>query len=234
MPRMIGVRPLGVGRSWSSDLLWSGSVIAHGSPSTGWVIFSLGVPLLLMAIRHLEPFPRRSDLPPPAFVLTGFGVVLGAGRFGSARLVGGLPAGVAVDLPAGDGWPPHEGFLLGTAGGVGAFFFPRLWGAKTRQMFPEMVRPDPAWSRQARMAFWAGFGLIAGCVIDALGWVPVGSMVRLTAFGFFVVSEVAASLGLRSESTLGSLMRLGLFVIPVGLLLEAVVLPGRSPACATS
>ncbi len=225
MPRMIGVKPFGVGPVLVIGIAWVGSVVAHGL-SIYWLgdlLFGSALTLLAMAI--LMPFRRRSDIPPPAFILTGFGVLLGV--VGSILLAWSEAAGGGGVLFRFGRVAVHEGFLLGMVGGVGAFFFPRLWGSKTKQMFPDMVRPDPAWSRQARIALWAGFGLIAGCVIDALGWAPIGSIVRLSAFGLFVASEVAASIGLRSESTLGSLARLGLFVIPVGLILEAVVSPGR-------
>ena len=90
-----------------------------------------------------------------------------------------------------------------------------------------MRRPDARWASQGWVAFWAGFGLMAGCALDAAGFVRAGTLLRLTSFGFFVISEVASSLGLRSESTLGTLTRIGLFMVPVGLLLEAVVLPGQ-------
>lgn len=225
MPRMIGVRPFGVGSVLVIGFTWVGSVIAHGL-SIYWLGDLLfGITLILLALAILAPFPRRSDIPPPAFILTGFGILLGA--VGSVLLAWSEGAGGGGFIYRLGRVAAHEGFLLGTVGGVGAFFFPRLWGSKTKQMFPDMVRPNPAWSRQARIALWAGFGLIAGCVIDALGWVPVGSIVRLSAFGLFVASEVGASIGLRSESTLGSLVRLGLFVISVGLILEAMVSPGR-------
>lgn len=225
MPRMIGVRPFGVGSVLVVGFAWVFSVVAHGL-SIYWLGDLLfGITLVLLAIAILMPFSRRSDIPPPAFILTGFGVLLGA--VGSVLLAWseGFDGGGAIYRLG--RVAAHEGFLLGTIGGVGAFFFPRLWGSETKQMFPDMVRPDTAWSRQARIALWAGFGLIAGCVIDALEWVHIGSIVRLGAFGLFVVSEVAASIGLRSESTLGTLVRLGLFVIAGGLILEAVVSPGR-------
>jgi uncharacterized protein involved in response to NO len=228
MPRMIGVKSLGVGPVLVIGIAWTGSVVAHGLSVVWLGDLLFGIALILLATAILMPFPRRSDIPPPAFILTGFGVLLGA--VGSILLAWSEVAGGSGPLYRFGRVALHEGFLLGTVGGVGAFFFPRLWGSKTKQMFPDMVRPDLAWSRQARIALWVGIGLVAGCVIDASGWVSIGSIVRLSAFGFFAASEVGASIGLRSESTLGSLARLGLYLVPVGLFLEAVVSPGRIAA----
>ncbi|MEZ5277507.1 MAG: NnrS family protein [Opitutaceae bacterium] len=229
LPRMMGTGPLGGGVVVGLGLLWSGAVGAQivGVAWLGDLLF--GLTLLLLILSLLARFIRRLDLPPPAFVLTAFGLVLGL--TGAVALAWAeYPVGT---LPSAD-WiyrwgrvALHEGFLLGVAGGVGAFFFPRLWGGRTRQDFPEMKRPDARWASQGWVAFWAGMGLTAGCGLDAAGFVRAGTLLRLTSFGFFVISEVAATLGLRSESTLGGLARIGLFLIPVGLLLEIVVLPGQ-------
>lgn len=226
MPRMIGVGPLGVGSVLVTGIAWVVSVVAHGLLIFWLGDLLFGLALVLLASAILMPFSRRSDIPPPAFILTGFGVLLGV--VGSVSLAWSEGTGDVGAIYRFGRVATHEGFLLGAIGGVGAFFFPRLWGSETKQMFPDMVRPSTAWSRQGRVAVWAGVGLISGCVIDALGWVAVGSIVRLGAFCFFVASEAGASIGLRSESTLGSLVRLGLFFLAAGLLIETFVLPGQT------
>lgn len=227
MPRMLGLRPLSGPAIGVLGLLWLISMAAHlsGSLWLGDGLFGLTLATLVgfLALR----FRSRTDIPPPGFILAGAGLFLGiTGAFALAAWESGF------DLGAGTAWvgrygrvAMNEGFLLGAVGGVGSFFFPRLWGGPTRQDFPEMLRPDRAWLRQARFGLWAGLGLILGCGLDAAGAVSLGAIVRLTAFGFFVVAEVASSLAARSESTLGRLVRIGLLVIPVGLILEAVVLP---------
>jgi uncharacterized protein involved in response to NO len=225
VPRMIGTGPLGVGSVLVTGIAWAGSVVAHGLLIFWLGDLLFGIALVLLAVVIMMPFSRRSDIPPPAFILTGFGVLLGV--VGSVSLAWSEGTGDVGAIYRFGRVATHEGFLLGAIGGVGAFFFPRLWGSETKQLFPDMVRPSTKWSRQARIALWAGFGLIAGCVIDALGWEHIGSIVRLGTFGLFVASEVGASIGLRSESTLGSLARLGLFATAVGLLIETVVSPGR-------
>lgn len=227
MPRMLGVRPLHGAVIGGIGLLWLTSMVVHfrGSHWMGDLLFSLAL-LVLVGSLALQ-FPARTDIPPPGFVLTASGLFLG--------MTGALALAVwesDLDLGSQTAWMGrygrvalNEGFLLGAIGGVGSFFFPRLWGGGTRQNFPEMRRPDPAWLRQARIGLWAGLGLILGCILDAAGAVSLGAIVRLTAFGFFVISEVASSLAAGSESTLGRLVRIGLLVIPIGLILEAVVLP---------
>ena len=225
MPRMIGAGPLGVGSVLVTGIAWVMSVVAHGLLVIWLGDLLFGLSLVLLAIVILMPFSQRSDIPPPAFILTGFGVLLGV--VGSVALAWSEATGGGGLIYRFGRVAAHEGFLLGSIGGVGAFFFPRLWGSETKQMFPDMLSPSTAWSRQGRIAVLAGFGLIAGCVIDASGWVAIGSIVRLGAFCLFVASEVGASIGLRSESTLGSLVRLGLFFLAAGLLIETLVLPGQ-------
>lgn len=227
MPRMLGVRPLGGTAISVIGVLWSASITAHfaGVHWLGDLVFGLAL-LALVGTLALQ-FRSRTDIPPPGFVLAASGLFLGVtGAFALAAWESGLDLGGQTTWVGRYGRVAlNEGFLLGAVGGVGSFFFPRLWGGATRQSFPEMLRPDRAWLRQARIGLWAGLGLILGCGLDAAGAVSLGAMVRLTAFGFFVIAEVASSLAASSESTLGRLVRIGLVVIPIGLILEAVVMP---------
>lgn len=229
MPRLLGTGRFRPGVVIGLALLWLLSVVAHLARvhSLGDLFF--GLALLLLIASLAGRFARRTDLPPPAFILAGFGLLLG------------LTGAFALAWAESPGWVPsapdwayrwgrvalNEGFLLGLVGGVGAFFFPRLWGSQSSQVLPEMRQPDPQWASRGRVALWAGVGLTIGCALDAAGWVRAGVLFRLTAFAFFVISEITASIGVRSDSTLGWLTRIGLLLIPVGLLLEAVVLPGQ-------
>lgn len=227
MPRMLGVRPLGGSVIGSIGFLWLASMAMHfwGSHWMGDLLFGLAL-LALVGSLALQ-FRVRTDIPPPGFVLAGSGLFLGiTGAFALAVWESDLDLGSqAVWVGRYGRVALNEGFLLGAIGGVGSFFFPRLWGGATRQNFPEMRRPDPAWLRQAWIGLLAGLGLVLGCLLDAAGAVSLGAIIRLTAFGFFVIAEVASSLAARSESTLGRLVRIGLLAIPIGLILEAVVLP---------
>ncbi len=227
MPRMLGLKPFRGRLIFGLGSLW---VLSLGSFFTGrfWLgdlFFALALFGLVLGLAW--QYPRRTDIPPPGFVMAGFGLFLGlTGALALAWWESGL------SLPDDGAWVGRlgrialqEGFVLGAAGGVGSFFFPRLWGGATRQNLPEMLWPDATWRRQARMGLWAGLGLVVGCVLDAAGFVSLGAIVRLSSFGLFVVSEVASSLSARSESTLGGLARIGLLFVSVGLILEAVVLP---------
>lgn len=165
--------------------LMSGALLL-GRTTLGDVLFLLlfGVFSILLLSRFL----RRSDLPPPSFVLVLLALACGvAGAILSIRLVA---LEDAFFLAALQHLLAYQGFLLLPILGVGAFLLPRFFGWPSRHDFPESRTPPPGWTGQALVALAAGLLIVGSFWIEAAGWVRLGPGLRLVVSLLYLAREV--------------------------------------------
>jgi len=164
----------------------------------------------------------RKDVPPPAFVLVIGGLLSG--------LTGGI---LQVCLGASDRMAPaflvsianlllYQAYLLLPILGVGAFLLARFFELPSRQAFPESISPPPGWWRRAAFAAACGATVLAGFVLEALGWPRPGNLLRAVGFIVFFVVEVPAHQRLKVPGSLATALRVALVSIPLGYLTIAI------------
>lgn len=162
-------------------------------------------------------FVQRKDRPPPGLVTVLLGLVcaitgaimqviyrhdpsLGAFFYNLSRLL------------------LNQAFLLLPVLGVAAFILPVFVGYPRRQSPPEMNRTPHAWLIEM---FWMlGFGLliIASVVIEALGHIPEGNLLRGATLIVFLARNLPVFLKQTNPGAVAWLTRLALLAPPVGYL----------------
>ncbi len=225
LPRLLGVRRLGLAEAVILATALCFTCFAH---LAGWhqvanaaflATLSAFVVGLLWRARH------RQDLPPPGFVLVALGIL--CALVGTALQIGAGLWPVQVDaglLILGKRFA-HQGFLLLPIMGIGAFLLPRFFALPNRQYFPESLRPSHAWMRRAAFATACGAAVILSFVLEAGGWLRTGWILRAAAFLFYIFNEVPVHRAWRARGSLAAALRTGLFAIPIGYLMMAI-LPG--------
>jgi hypothetical protein len=196
-----------------------------GETFAGDLIFTSTL-LLLVAALAIR-FPKRRDVPPPAFVLVGVGLASGIAG-GAIHVVAALRPEELPDLayPVGR-LLLHQGYLLFPIMGIGAFLLPRFFGLPNRQSFPESLSLPPGWITRAIFAGTCGLVVLAGFVLEAKGMVRAGMAARAAGFLVYFLREVPIHQAKFSGGSLAFGLRLAMVSIPFGYILMAVW-PGHS------
>lgn len=162
----------------------------------------------------------REDLPPPGFVLVGFGLLSG--------LLGALSQ-IADTL-----WPGllppwlwsvgrsllYQGFLLFPVMGVGPFLLPRFFERPSKHDLPESKSVTPAWRSRALRALAAGVAVVCGFVLGGLGDERAGFAVRATVVALYFATEIPFNFSAKGSLALG--VRLALASLPLGFAFGAL------------
>lgn len=223
LPRLLDVPRLTLVETCGIGIVLVGATALHFSRMTLWgdLLFFLGLGtfVVCLAVR----FPKRRDVPPPAFVLVGLG--LACALVGSGILIVFQMSTVALPI-----WSVqfgrlllYQGYILLPVMGVGAFILPRFFEMPSRQAFPESLVFPPGWLRRAGFAAACGIGVLASFGLESAGLLRWGFAVRAGAVSTYLLSEIPVHRsGLRGGSlALG--LRIALFSIPAGYAAMAVL-----------
>jgi uncharacterized protein involved in response to NO len=221
-PRLLDVPRIRFALTMVFTLAIAAGTTAHllGRTLAGDILFVST--LLLLVATLASRFPKRKDVPPPAFVLVGFGLLSGIAG-GVIQIIAALRPEALPDLayPLGRLFL-HQGYLLFPIMGIGAFLLPRFFGLPNRQNFPESLGLPPGWLPRAIFAATCGLVVLAGFVLEAKGMVRAGMAARAAGLTFYCLREVPIH---RAKFTGGSLalgLRLALLSIPIGYVLMAI------------
>src|ERR1043166_3992684 len=162
------------------------------------------------------------DPPPPQFVLVLFGLVNAIAGVFVITAAKSMPSGLFANQLG--SLMLNEGFVLFPILGVGAFFFPKLLGG---------AKPEPSdlriakllWIKRAVIAALTGLVIWISFVLEALGWVRIGAVVRgLTTLIYFVRQGHLLEKP-NGPPFLAQCFRLGALLLVAGLFLP-LILPG--------
>jgi len=223
MPRMLGTPPLSKRETSLAILLILGTTIAHtwGKSLIGHTFFLLL--LLIFPAFMINRFKERQDTPPPGFALVLLGwisAVVGT-VIPLASQLGHLPA-TAIRLGQ---ILLHQGFLFFPILGIGAFLFPRFFGLLNPHDLEESRVPPKRWYRLAVLALAIGLAAMIGFVLEAMGHLRVGPMIRLIAAGLYLSREVPFMRTLRKHGTLGLSLGMALYLFLGGMAAIAIFPP---------
>jgi uncharacterized protein involved in response to NO len=222
MPRMLGTHPFQPSLVTALVLSQSSMLTLHlvGRP---WLAdLAMLTSLLLLVAALLNRIRRRSDLPPPGFLLAGLGLACG---------VSGLVLGWAPIVDESDANRAilqtrllYQGFLLLPVLGVGGFIFPGLLGTPNLHEFPEMRWPNRVWLGRAAEAFAAGLTILASFGLEVWGAVSWAHGLRFGAAAIYLFRQVPLRSPAGRRSTVAHSLRTGLALLLAGLL-GAALLP---------
>lgn len=222
MPRMLGASPFRPPLVVALVLLQSGMVTLHLAGRPWLADLAMLTSLLLLVAALLDRIRRRTDLPPPGFVLAGLGLACG---------VSGLLLGWAPVVDESDAVRAvlqtrllYQGFLLLPVLGVGGFIFPGLLGTPNLHEFPEMRWPDRAWLGKAAEAFAVGGVILATFGLEIRGAVSWAYGIRFGAAAVYLFRQVPLRSPDGRRSTVARSLRAGLVLLLAGLL-GAALLP---------
>ena len=171
--------------------------------------------LIHFVVRMARRFLAAAELPPPGFVLVGFGLwsaVVGLGLL-MAGWSGWIP-GLAMG-----GMLLNQAFVLFLVLGVGSFLLPRFLNMPSNPSFDSMA----GWRKHALFATGVGFVLLATYFGEAFG-VParIAAVVRFAAAAAYFMGEVPFQRGAIPKVTLAQSIRLAMVLLLTGLLCQAI------------
>lgn len=220
LPRVLGAPRVGLASTVTFALLLLLSSTLHlvKLPLQGDLTF-VATLLFLFAVL-CRRIPQREDNPPPGFVLVGMGLL---STFAGALLVIG-PILIPIS------WPTpfyalgplllYQSYLLPIMG-IGAFLIPRFFGLPPRDDFPESRQLPPGWLKEAAFAGTCGVAILAGFLLEALGYSRLGPALRAAAFLLYIWRKVPIHRPDWSGGTLASTLRIAILTIPCAYLLMA-------------
>jgi uncharacterized protein involved in response to NO len=226
-PRLLCARhftPVEVG---SLLALHTGSVVAHltGHLAVGDALFIVVIVLLAIALgRRLS---SRGELPPPTFVLVGFGLLngfAGAAMAACAMQFPNLPSNYLFGVLA-----LSQGFVLLPVLGVGSFLFPRFIGVPHDDDSADSRIPTPGWKRRACIAMVTAVVITGSFAVESAGFVRAGGVSRFVAVLLYASMQMPAVLKVGRAPFLGQCIRLANWTLLIGLLWP-VVLPTHRAA----
>lgn len=220
VPRMLGAGPLSAPVVVSLWGLQVSSVIGH---LAGWnagadLTFLAG--LLVLTTCLASRFPRRTDLPPPGFVLAGLGILCALA--GLALGFGSVDDETAATRLVWQNRLIYQGFLLLPVLGVGGYIFPGMLGVPNRQDLPETRFPGLAWGRLAGEAAVVGGLVLFSFWLEVRGWVTAAYALRAAAAGGYLIRQLfLAGIGAKA-SAVARWLRVALVLVVAGIALVAL------------
>lgn len=221
MPRMLGTHPLPPSLVTALGLSQLSVIALHLAGRTGLADLAMLASVLLLMVALLNRIRRRTDLPPPGFVLAGLGLACG---------VTGLLLGVTPIVDEGDAGRAilqtrllYQGFLLLPVLGVGGFIFPGLLGAPNRHDFPEMRWPNRAWTGKAGEALAVGLVILASFGLEVRGDVSWAYGIRFGAAAVYLLRQVPLRSLAGRRSSVAHSLRAGLVLLLAGLLVVTLL-----------
>lgn len=216
LPRLLGAPRITLGETLGFAGALVGIVILHAAGLEFWgnqlFIVTLCALLFVMGVRAVV----RKDVPPPAFVLVGLGIL-------SALAGACIYVFVQVaPLAAPDWLVPlgrllmNQAFLLLPIMGVGAFLLPRFFGLPNRQSFPETNTLPPGWRSRALFALACGMGVMGSFLLQTAGLDRWGYGLRACVVLVYLLREVPFLKAGPGGGSLALGARVALLSIPLG------------------
>ena len=187
MPRLLSAPTLRAWELWTLIALYlttAGLHIGHRLAAGDATFVSL---LLVFATMLASRVRRRSELPPPGFMLVGLGYL--AGLVGTALWFGGMNGWVPGAAMWLGGLLLNQAFVLLLILGVGSFLIPRFLELPGIVPMADERKASPAWRRRALFALTVGLVFLSSYVVEAYfnaGWIP-GAMRGGIAVAYLLV-----------------------------------------------
>ena len=187
MPNVLTARKFTGAEVVALLVLYLAMIGCHLSQKTVW---GDGLFLAMLAVFGgglIWRFAKRGDLPPPGFVLVAGGLLCAA--VGTALLLAdqlGTVDPVRTRLAS---LLLYQGFLLLPVLGIGAFLFPRFFGTKNSQIFPDQRTPAPGWMAKALVATAVGVLVIVSFVMEAKGMAMAAAWTRFVVCAAYLSTE---------------------------------------------
>ncbi len=219
-PRMLGTGPISLPAVASLLGLQMLSVVGH---LAGWNVMADGVflaGLLVLAGSLADRFRRRTELPPPGFVLALLGILCAV--VGLALGLGPAEDETAATRLIWQNRLVYQGFLLLPILGVGGYLFPGLLGVPNRHDLPEMRLPNARWWRLAAEAAAAVGLVLISFWLEVRGWGAAGHGLRAAAAGGYLARQIwSAGIGTQS-SAVARWLRFAMVLVVGGFALVAL------------
>lgn len=216
-PRLTGTAHFSRGELWTLLGTYAGVVGMQiaGHSLMGDMMFLLL--LLMFAARMAWRFSQRQDLPPPSFVLVGFGFLNAIA--GTLLLVVGTMSSDKPRCVLLGSTLLNQGFVLYLVLGIGGFLLPRILKLPPKPEFPEGGALPPGWRAAAFFAASVGVVLFASFVFEVFtGATRTAGLVRFLAAAIFLASEIPAHRSAAPRLTIIICLRAALLFILIGLL----------------
>ncbi len=216
LPRMLSSRPLNPIALAAVFIFYAASVAANflGRTAPADALWLTAV-VVFVGAAFLR-FRKRSDLPPPGFVLVALAFL--------SVIVGAVLALALRNNEEAFFWMMlgrllyFQGFVLLPILGVGGFILPRLLGVPSRQDFPESYAPPPGWSGKALTASAVGVLLISSFVLEASGWIRTGYLLRLLVVSGYLLTDVRLFRAPSKTNVLALSLKIAVALLLLGLL----------------
>lgn len=189
----------------------------------GYSVVGDGMFLLLLLSFPIIMLPRflaRKDVPPPGFLLFLLGWL--------SAVVGTSILLVFPFILLDAFWYQlanlllFQGFLLFPILGFGAFLFPRFFGLPNLHDFDESRSLPPGWIQKALLAGVCGLLVMAGFVVEAMGKIQLGPLLRLLGAAIYFGREVPFFRTLKNHGTLGVCLGTALLLLMTGMLCQSL------------
>lgn len=161
----------------------------------------------------------RQDLPPPGFVLVGFGLLSGLSGVLSQIVDAWWPGLLPPWLWSLGRTLLYQGFLLFPVMGVGPFLLPRFFSLPSKHELPESRAITPAWRSHAFRALAAGMAVFCGFVLGVF-YERAGFAVRAAAVAVYLFTEIPFNFSAKGSLALG--IRIALASLPLGFAFGAL------------
>ena len=214
MPRMTGTPPLA---RWELRTLLAlhltvvGLQIALRDFAGDCVYLAL---LVFFTVCMGRRFARRTDLPPPGFVLVALGFVNALAGASVLLLLPWIPSGTLFTIGK---LLLVKGWLLLLILGVGGFLLPRFLGMPQPE-FPESRRPSAAWKVQAKLAAATGILITATIFAEAQYFhARLAVILQCFATGGYLLATVPIGRTKVPDVTLTICLRAALVLLGAGL-----------------
>ncbi|HEY5915685.1 MAG TPA: NnrS family protein [Verrucomicrobiae bacterium] len=220
MPRMVGAPRLAGLEVGCLFALYTAMNLAD---ALAYTAVGDGLFLLLLAMLTASLVWRvrkRTDLPPPGFVLVGLAFLSAAAGTLLALLQNRLE-GYYFWLALRPLLQFH-GFILLPILGVGGFILPRFFGLPSRHDFPESRLPPPGWTREVIIALGVAATIGFSFVWEAAGHPRTGSAARFLVSAAYLFWHVPFFCSKVRGSSLALVLRFALLLLPAGFLATAL------------
>jgi uncharacterized protein involved in response to NO len=215
-PRLLTARHFTALEVGSLLALYLAGIAAHitGRLAAGDTLFAAAI--VMLAITLGRRFVARGELPPPNFVLVGFGLLNG--------IAGAAMVAWASRYPS---WPwlyplgilaLSQGFVLLPVLGVGVFLFPRFLGVPFGEELADLRSPTPGWKRKASIAVITAVAIIGSFAVESVGLIRLGGGIRFLAAFLYTALQMPAVLRFRRAPFLGQCIRAAVWSLLLGLL----------------
>jgi uncharacterized protein involved in response to NO len=173
LPRLLSAPPLRRAELWLLLALYALTSGLHigEQPRAGDLAFI--VLMLTFAGCMLSRVRRRTDLPPPGFVLVAFGLL--SGLVGPMLWLAGLQGWVPAHALMFGSLLLNQAFVLFLLLGIGTFLLPRFLRLRDVRPMAEERADSPAWRMRA------AFSAMTGCILIASYWIEAGNPIAPTA-----------------------------------------------------